>query len=652
MSYYGYAGKVLYVDLTGNTFRKEDLDMEVARKFLGGQGVSSKLAYDLIAPGVDPLSPQNVLVYGVSPFTGTFMPGFPRAGMVSKSPLTGLLMESNSGNSIGPMLKYAGYDHLVISGRARRPVCLVIDNDDVRIEDASDMWGMDVFEASDAIRAKLGHEYWTSCIGPGGENLVSFACVTENKNGMLGRAGLGAVAGSKKLKGIAVRGTKGTKVHRRREFRQLAEEMRRRIAEYPLIDLWRNEGKIIDAYMKPFYQRGIYGKRNYGEGAPEVGTEVFTQKEFAGEIWKSYYACFGCPCGCKGVIGVAGGRYPVPDFKISNPWGTPMLFIDCGAGGWKEAVKPAYLASKYGIDAFETLRVISFAIELHRKGIISREDADGLEMDWNVETILALVEKIARRDGIGAILARGVRGASKEIGGGAEKYAVHVKGLAPTMDLRGSRTADDNEPYLFLENFGQLVDPRGAHHARSWSITYVPRKAESIRRYAVSIGVPGETVDRIVTESGWNLPRLLKWVDDFDTMAFSLGLCMRPQMMSNYDLNGLARLFAITTGIELTPGELLEGGERIWNLQRLFNAREGASWEDDMPPGRMMTEPLAVGQKLNPPVDGKAIRDMLGEYYQESGWDEATGVPTKEKLGRLGLEEEARGIGVPARRRR
>ena len=641
MNYYGYAGRVLHVDLTRKAVRKEELDGEMARRFLGGEGISSKLAYDLIAPGVDPLSPENVLVYGVSPLTGTFMPGFPRAGMVSKSPLTGLLVESNSGNSIGPMLKYAGYDHLVISGRARNPVCLVINNDDVGLEDATDIWGTDTFAAADAIRAKLGPDYWTSCIGPGGENRVSFACVIENKNGMLGRAGLGAVAGSKNLKAIAVRGTKGIRVHQRREFRRLAEEMRGKIAESPLIDLWRNEGKIIDAYMRPFYQRGIYAKRNYGEGAPEAGTEVFTQQEFAREIWKSYYACFGCPCGCKGVIGVAGGKYPVPDFKTSNPWGTPMLFIECGARDWNEAVRPVYLTSKYGIDAFETLRVISFAIELYRNGIISREDADGLQLDWNIETILALIGKIVRRDGIGAVLAQGVRSASKQIGKGSEKYAVHVKGLSPTMDLRGSRTVDDSEPYLFLENFGQLVDPRGAHHARSWSITYVPRKLESIRRYAFSIGVPAEAVDRIVTGSQWNLPRLLKWVDDFNTMAFSLGLCMRPQMMANYDLNALARLYSITTGIQLSPGELLEAGERIWNIQRLFNAREGASREDDMPPGRMMTEPLAVGQKLHPPVNGSAIRDMLSEYYEESGWDEVTGVPTREKLVQLGLGDEA-----------
>ncbi len=644
MSYYGYAGNILHVDLTSNAVKKEELDVEMAKKFLGGQGISSKLAYDLIKPGIDPLSPENVLVYGVSPFTGTFMPGFPRAGMVSKSPLTGLFVESNSGNSIGPMLKYAGYDHLIITGRAKNPVCLVINNDDVEIKGASDMWGMDTFETADAIRSKLGDEYWTSCIGPGGENLVSFACVIENRNGMLSRAGLGAVAGSKNLKAIAVRGTKGIRVYKRREFRKLAEEIREKIAKSPLIDLWRNGGKIIDAYMMPFYQRGIYNKRNYGEGAPESCTQVFTQREFAEHIWKRYYACFGCPCGCKGTIGVDGGKYPVQDFKISNPWGTPMLFIECGAKDWDEGVKPAYLASKYGIDAFETLRVISFAIDLYKKGVLSREDADGAELDWNIGTILNLIEKIVHKDGIGAILAKGIKDAGKEIGRGAERYAVHIKGLAPTMDLRGARTPDDREPYLFVENVGQLLDPRGGHHGRSWSITYVPRKVDSIKRYAVSMGVPDEAIDRIFSESQWNLPRLLKWVDDFDTMVFSLGLCMRPQMMANFDVNNMATLYSITTGMELSSQEMLEAGGRIWNIQRLFNAREGATRKDDMPPYKMMTEPLRVGGNVNPPAREGEIQDMLSEYYEESGWDKATGIPTKEKLVELGLEDEAKRV--------
>jgi aldehyde:ferredoxin oxidoreductase len=637
MSYYGYAGCILHINLTERAIYKKPLDMDLATKFIGGQGISSQLAYDLIKPEVDPLSPENVLVYGTSPLTGTNMPGFSRAGIVSKSPLTGLFAESHTGNSIGPMLKYAGYDHLVITGRASRPVYIVIDDNQVQLRDASSIWGLNVFETSTAIRNELGTDFWISCIGPAGERLVRFACIVENNHGMLGRTGLGAVAGSKNLKAVAVRGTKGISVAKRASFRKLSERIRREISKSPLIDLWRNGGQVIDAYMKPFYQRGIYTKHNFAEGDPEIGTKIFTSQEFTRRIWKNYYACFGCPCGCKAIIGSDNEKHPVPNFKMSNPWGTPMLFLECGIETWDDAVNAAYLTNKYGLDAFETIRIISLAIELFHRGIIIKEETGGFQLDWNNSTVLYLLEKMAYKDGIGSVLAEGVINISRMMGENIEEYAIHIKGLSPTMDLRSCKTPDDRQPYLFLENFGQLVDPRGAHHGRSWSITYVPRDISSIRRYANAIGVPKRVIDSIIVGSQWNMPRLLKWVNDFDTLAFSLGLCMRPQMMANYDLNTLTKLYSITTGIELNPEILLQAGERIWNIQRLFNVREGASRKDDRAPIRMTAKPLIVGNKINPPLNESYIAQLMDEYYGESGWDVVTGIPTKDRLTELGL---------------
>lgn len=630
MKYYGYAGAILYVDLTHNTVRQEPLDIETAKSFIGGMGINSKLAYDLIKPGIDPLSPENVLIYGAGPFVGTLIPGFPRAGVVSKSPLTGLLGESSSGNSIGAMLRYAGYDHLVITGRAEKPVYLVITDDNVEIKDASHLWGMDIFEATDVVRSELG-DYWVSCIGPAGESLVRFACIIENKFSMIGRTGLGAVMGSKNLKAIAVRGTKGIRVYRRREFRKLVSELRDRIASNPLVDLWRNQGKILDSYIGPYSKAGIYLTKNFTQGFPENTYSVFTQKEYAEQVWQSYQACLGCPVGCKGVNAIKTGKYSGVTMKASNPWGTPVTFNTCGVRKWDEGVKCNELCNRYGIDAFTTGVLIAFAVELYQRGIISKGDTDGLVLKWDANTTLKLINKIARRQGMGDSLAEGIKAYSQRIGKNSEKYAVQVKGLEMTMDIRG---------VLFTENFGQLLDPRGGHHARTYGITYIPRKAESVRRYASLIGVPDDAIARICPDpSRFSMPRLAKWVQDYDSMAFSLGFCMRPQVAASYNLDNITRLYWLTTGIELSADELLKAGERIWTIQRLFNAREGASRKDDMPPPRMLTESVTVGDKVNPPLEESYVQGLLDEYFEERGWDIATGNPTRQKLDALGLEK-------------
>jgi aldehyde:ferredoxin oxidoreductase len=635
MKYHGYAGQILYIDLTGESIRKEPLELDLIKNFIGGMGINSKLAFDLIKPGVGPLSPENVICYGAGPFVGTLIPGCSRSGIISKSPLTGLLGESQSGVSIGPMLKYAGYDHLVITGRAAKPVYVVINDDDVKIKDASHIWGKEIAKATDAIRAELG-DYWVSCIGPAGERLVRFANIIENKNGMIARCGLGAVMGSKNLKAIAVRGTKGITVSHSGTFRKMVNELRQKVAGSQVLDMWRNEGKIIEPYQGAYMKRGIYVTKNFSEGLPEGVDEYFTQKEYAQRIWKTYYACVSCPAGDKGVLSVKGGKYDGLTLKLSNPWGTPISFNQAGIRNWDDGIQCVEMANRYGIDAFLAGVLIGFANELYQDKIISKEDTGGLDLDWSADAALKLMEKIAHREDIGDILAEGVRIASQKIGRGAEKYAVHIKGLTPTMELRSDH---------FVENFGQLVDPRGGHHARGYSITYVPRKGKSIRRYAPLIGVPGDAIDRICPDSeiethDWNRPRLLKWVNDYNSMAYSCGLCMRVQISPQYNLETFTDLFNATTGIEMSSHELLKAGERIWNIQRLFNVREGASWQDDMPPQRMLNEPLVVGEKQYPPLKERDVRKLLEEYYDESGWDTETGKPTVETLKNLGLGKE------------
>jgi aldehyde:ferredoxin oxidoreductase len=622
MKVFGYAGGMLQVDLTNRTVKRERLDADLVRNYLGGMGLNGRLAYDLIKPGIDPLSPDNVLLYSMGPFVGTTLPGMVRTNIAAKSPLTGFIGLSGGGISIGPMLKYAGYDQLIISGRADKPVYLVITNDRVEIKDAGELWGQDTLQATDEIRHRLG-EYWVSCIGPAGENRVPIACIIDNKNSMHARTGLGAVMGSKNLKAIAVQGTNGIQVSDAADFRKLAGALRETVKKSPAIDIWRYEGKIIDSYMG-----GL--KRSPG----------FTQKEFASRIWKTYFGCLGCVVGDKGVLQIRDGKYEGLTLKLSNPWGTPAFFESCGCTNYDQGVKCAELGNRLGLDCFTLHHLIAFAQTLYEQGILTKEDAGGPEWKRDADTTFRLIKQIAYKEGIGELLGKGQKEMVRILGGDTYKQAGHIKGLEPMYDMRTG---------LIVENFGHLTNPRGGHHARSYSITYAPRKSETIRRFCLGIGVPEEALDRVAPAGdfpdNFNLPRLTKWSEDYNSAYYSLGGCDRTPITPAYNLSVLCRLLRLTTGMEFSPAELRNIGERIWNVHRMFNVREGASRADDLPPYKWIHEDLRLAEEnIFPPVPETTIQALLNEYYEERGWDVATGNPTVEKLKILGLEKEARDL--------
>lgn len=616
MKHYGYAGGMLWVDLTNMTTKKEPLDMGLAKDYLGGMGMNGRLAYDLIKPGIDPLSPENVLLYSVGPLVGTTIPGMVRTNIAAKSPLTGFIGLSGGGISIGPMLKYAGYDQLVITGCAERPVYLVITDDEVEIKDAAQLWGKDIFQTTDEIRDRLG-EYWVSCIGPAGERGVAIASIIDNKNSMHARTGLGAVMGSKNLKAVAVHGTKGIQVYRRSEFRDLVRELRETVKRSPAIDIWRYEGRVIDYYMGGYRRTG-----------------GFTQKEYASRIWKTYFGCIGCPVGDKGVLQVRDGKYEGLTIKVSNPWATPAGFESSGCTNYDQGVKCVELGNRLGLDCFTLRHLIPFAQTLYEQGLITKEDTGGLELKRDADTTFELIKQIAYKEGVGELLAKGQKAVIQIKGGDTYKYADHVKGVEPMYDMRTG---------LIVENFGHLTNPRGGHHARSYSITYTPRKSSTIRRFCLGIGVPEDALDRVAPEgdfpNNFNLPRLTKWSEDYNSAYYSLGGCDRTPITPAFNLSVLSRLLEITTGMELSPAQIRHIGERIWNLHRMFNVREGVSRKDDMPPYKWMHEDLPRGEgKVYPAIPEEKIQSLLDEYYEERGWDITSGNPTKEKLAALGLK--------------
>lgn len=624
---YGYAGNIVYVNLTEQTIKKEPLDKELAKTFIGGMGINSKLAYELVKPGTEPFSPENVLIFGAGPLVGTLAPGSSRTDATSKSPLTGFLGMANAGISVGAMLKYAGYDHLVITGRAEKPIYLKVFDDNIEILDASHLWGKDLWETTDAIWSELG-DCWVSCIGPGGENLVRYASIMNNKRAGHSRAGLGAVMGSKNLKAIAARGTKGIEVADGKKFMELVNELLERIMKSPLVEMWRNLGFTMA--FEGYSAMGYFLAKNFSQGCLET-PQVFSQKEYRERIVKRSYACLGCPIGCKNLVEIEDGKYAGLTFRVSSLGSQVGYHLVPGVENWDEVVKCVELENRYGLDSTSLCGTIAFAIELYERGIITREDTGGLELKWGAETVKTLIEKIACREGIGDLLAEGVVRASKRFGKGSEKYAFHIKGLETPLGVRGR---------LSTENFGQITNPRGGHLERSPSITFAPRKAEAFKRYCPAIGVPEEAVARVCEgPENFNVARLTKWVEDYNTVQFCLGMCHRTPLVQHLDLDILVELYSAATGIETSRVELQKAGERVWNIQKAFNVREGASRRDDMPPKRSLSEPILIGGKEYGPIKEEEMNTLLDQYYEEREWDIEKGVPTKQKLADLGLED-------------
>nr|HID58304.1 aldehyde ferredoxin oxidoreductase [Desulfobacterales bacterium] len=633
-SLYGYAGKILYVDLDSRRIRKEPLGEELVRNYIGSIGINSKLAYDLIAPGIDPLSPENYLIFGTGPLGGTVAPGCSRSDVTSKSPLTNLFGSANSGDSIALMLKFAGYDHLVISGRAETPVYLKVNDDDVEICDASYLWGKDVWETTDILWAELGGDYWVNCIGTAGENLVRYAASVTNKHSFYSRTGMGTVMGSKNLKAIAARGSKGVAVADQKAFLKIVDEIVEKIKNSPATQLWRDLGFVVA--FPAYSEYGLFERYNYAEGFSDL-VKDFSKEDYKGHVVKRNYACPSCPVGCRQVVEIKDGTYPGLNYRVAALGSQVGYHNQAGVENWDELVRCVELENRYGIDSNSLAGCVGFAIELYKRGIITKHDTDGMELDWGGETTQGLIEKIVRREGIGDILANGVKAAAAKFGPEAERLAGHIKGLEMALGVRGR---------LSTENFGEFTNPRGGHLERSPSLTFIPRKPKAFPPFSRGIGVPEDRIEKVCDgPEGFNVSRLTKWVEDYNTVLVSMGVCHRTPITQHLNLKIITELYRATTGIDIETTELRQAGERIWNLQRAFNQREGADRKDDMPPWRALNESITIGDKDYPPITEKKANKLLDEYYDERGWNIKDGTISKEKLDELGLTHIASDLG-------
>jgi aldehyde:ferredoxin oxidoreductase len=581
-----YWGKFLDVDLTTGSIKKLDLDEGFARKYLGGVGFGNKILYDRVTADTEPLSPDNVITWMTGPLNGTSFHG-QKMYITFKSPLTGNLGFCKHGGGIAWELKFAGWDGVIVTGRAEKPVYLYINNDDVEIRDASVIWGKDTMATGVMIRDEVGDIHTKiSCIGPAGENKVRFAAIMGELGKAGARTGGGAVMGSKNLKALAVRGTKTVPLANPVQFHELTARLRKTImpVPWPRMKRWGTSTYINSSNNAKNFQMSCWYDVQKACAA-EAQEKMF---------WVRDFSCPGCPSVCfrRGVIrqGPFTGRV-----GESSEYDTSLLGLSCGVTDLFGFLNNVGLCDKLGLDGTSTGGVIAWAMECYEKGILTKDDLDGLDLTWgNTLAMDKLIRKIAFREGIGDILAEGTKRASQKIGKGSEKYAMHVKGLEfAGWDPRGWEVNQSQRPGALLGTaIGYATASRGADHITDQR---ADQDATGVCNFGVSqmqgVNVPRETVELIKLATGW---------EDYSLEEYALT------------------------------------NERLWTLRRLFNVREGLGRKDDILPERHFTLPISAGAKKGSVVSRTEFETALDKFYEQRGWDKE-GIPTKEKVKALGL---------------
>ena len=623
---YAYAGKILHVDLTAEKVREEPLSQERVKKLMGGRGVNAALLFELTKPGIDPLGEENILLFGTGALSGTCAPSSGRMTITAKGPATNLYLKSSVGGHFAPELKFAGYDYLVIHGKARRPVYLWIQDEKVTIRDASHLWGKDVPDTEELIQEELKNDrVETAGIGPAGENLVKFAAIMIGHNSA-GRGGLGAVMGAKKLKAVAVQGHKPVEVARPELFKNLSLRALQTLAGFEGrkgLSLYGTAGLVpIRNEMQLFPVKNF--QEDHLEGAYQFSGQYLAEKGYL----KNRFGCSACGTSCHRFTTVDEGKY-----KGSKSGGPEYETVAAFGGGCKvidtEAIlKANELCNRYGMDTISTGSVIQWAMECREKEVL---DAEGVNLTWgNGEAIVELVRRIAFRQDIGDLLAEGVKRAAEKVGHDSWKWAIHVKGLEQSRAEVRARKG-----YALA----LAVNPRGPDHLCSQVYAEDGATPEA-RALIKKICGSEKYATHVMPEKRG---AIVRWHEDCYAATDALGLCTFVTLSRGYliDPKMMTEFYAHATGTEVSEEELLEVGHRIVTLEKAFNVREGATRKDDTLAWRFMNEPIRSGPRRGMTTPQKELDLMLDEYYELHGWDRATGWPKKETLESLGLEKVA-----------
>src|SRR5512139_2836225 len=601
----GYGGTILRVNLTDGKITKESTPAQLARDFIGGRGFGINFLYKEVPKHADALGSENKLIISTGPLSGMLAPGGGKCDWTTKAPLTGGYASASMGGLFTAEMKYAGLDTIILEGISPKPVYLFIDNDKIQLQDAASLWGRGAIDVEVELKKKYGEEYQVAAIGPGGENQVLYACINHDFGRQAGRGGVGSVMGSKKVKAIVLHGTKSVTVADPENYRKAGMALYKACKDAEGLAEWSRYGTtVVTSWCN---EVGALPTRNFSAGSFE-GIEHINGQAMRKEIVITDKGCFGCPCPCGKYSKMQ--RYNTnvegPEYETIGMIGSNLGIADIQAVG--EANR---LADDLGIDSISAGSCIAWAMECYEKGIFTKADTDGLELKFgNVEAVFALIKKIGHREGkIGELLALGVKRAAQQVGKGSEKFAIHVKGMEQ------SAYATHNATAMLL---AYMTCDVGAHHNRSWAITYDLQVGRDL--------VVPEKVSRII------------WLQNFRPMFDVLGACRLQWVELGIERDLYLPALEAITGISRTWGDLEAVGNRIWNMTRMYWAREidGFGREWDLPAQRFYTEPPKTGATAGQITKFEDVQKLLDMYYEQRGWD-SNGLPKKETLETLNL---------------
>jgi aldehyde:ferredoxin oxidoreductase len=621
---FGWTGHILRVDLSERRSYREDSE-PYAPGFIGGRGINVKIVYDEVHPQVAPFDPRNRLCFGPGVLTGTLAPCTARMKITALSP-SGLMASSGIGGFIGAAIRHAGHDNLVIQGQSEKPIYLYIHDDSVEFKDATHLWGKSTQETQQLVKEEVGNSVEIMCIGPGGENRVSFSGIVTGMGSVAARHGLGAIMGSKKLKAVAVRGTREISIARVEEFVMACEEAHRWLRQHPLMLGEAKEGAGDKHTLDAFHACGGLPLGNWE--VQDASWDQVGSFEGAEKFWDQYaihqYGCFGCPVNHFHVFqvpGVGTGMTKCQGWAgfASNVWNSKRELM----------FHANYLCNEYGLDVTATGNAISFLMELYHRGIITEEDTDGLPMRrGDEEAIVSAIHRIGKQEGFGKLFRNGVAEASKEIGGDAQDCAMVVKGVEmeqyevrafKSIALTAALNAGSMAEGVSIDFYAFLGD------------------AEAMREWAEELYATAE----VLAPTAYEKKALLVWDwENRSTAGDTLGMCrwVIPWTVTPF-LETPAQLLSLATGRDTSEADLMLAAQRIKTLERAFNVMRGVTGRDDRLPKRIFETAVVNGAFHGERLDRERFDTMLDEYYGLRGWDE-DGIPTGETFSSLGLSSE------------